>query len=279
MPESIGPHLLGRNASPPDPRDWKLEHHLASNIDPLQKALANLQRSIITPSAVKHFGKTIVDYLESLPAPAPQPGPTPTPTPTPGVEGYGPFADISGGVGWADPAGTLDQGDTGHCVGFTGADFRNEYPVPASMDAAEGHRLYYACKVEEGEPKQENGAYVRSLMKVLKSEGTIGAYASTTSAATMRAWAKDHGPLCVGTNWYDGMFTPGADGVVPLTGSVAGGHAYTVVGDAGDAAVCMNHWGQWGVSGSGLFLIRWADMDRLMSEDGEGWAALEMTHT
>lgn len=73
------------------------------------------------------------------------------------------------------------------------------------------------------------------------------------------------GPVVCGTNWYQGMFTPDASGFVHPTGAIVGGHAYVIsqVNIGQGYFYSPNSWGDAG------FKITFADMDKLIHENGE----------
>lgn len=251
----LGPHLLGRVPSRPDPRDWRLRYFLAI---PKETSTKSLLQEIID------LLKAILSALQgNTPAPAPTPAPPP-PAPDPYVT-------------WVDNEPVLDQGDTGHCVGFGGADWGNTLPVDDHFTNDDGHRLYYLCKVEDGEPGAEDGSTVRSISKVLKQQGRLNAYAFASSVDEIITFVTTQGPLIVGTNWTDDMFNPDGRGVVKPTGAVAGGHCYLLCGwDATRREFeFLNSWGdRWGISG--FFYMKVEDFAQLLAADGEACAAVEL---
>ncbi|MFL5799212.1 MAG: C1 family peptidase [Actinomycetota bacterium] len=212
-------------------------------------------------------------YINSLrggPAPAP-----PEPLPTSKT--------------WDDPRETLDQGHTNHCVGNGCAQWGNASPVNENYTETDAKNIYYAAKVIDGEPGQENGSYVRSGMKVLKNMKRLAAYVRPASMDDLVNWILSKGTVTVGTDWYESMFTPDADNrariddtvICPDTGKpVAGGHCYLILGyDPGRKDrefEALNSWGKaWGANGH-FFLSR-PDLQRLLfSEDGEAWLAEEL---
>ncbi|HEY5473260.1 MAG TPA: C1 family peptidase [Candidatus Limnocylindrales bacterium] len=168
----------------------------------------------------------------------------------------------------------LDQGDSGHCVGFGFADWGNTLPVDDDYSGADGDAIYYECKVIDGEPRQEDGTSVRSGAKAMKQRGRLAAYAFG-SLPDAKTFLLNHGPVVFGIDWYDGMFTPNASGVVRPTGSVAGGHGIAAYG--ADATYCylQNSWGtSWGQGGK--CKITWADLAVCMANGGEACAAVEL---
>ena len=174
----------------------------------------------------------------------------------------------------------LDQGNTGHCVGFTGADFMGDAPVLNSITNDLGHTLYYECKVFDGEPKQENGSDLRSLGKVLKTRGRITGYAFASNVDEVKSWVRTRGPVMMGTMWYDSMFHPNAAGEVKIAGGQAGGHAWSIVGHdpVRGLFIAQNHWGT-GWADKGYFYLTDATLARLLSEQGDAMVAVELPLT
>ena len=80
----------------------------------------------------------------------------------------------------------------------------------------------------------------------------------------------------VGTNWYVGMFYPDKNGLIKISGGLAGGHAYVINGVDTKKQLfrIKNSWGRsWGISGTAY--ISFANMQRLIAEDGEVCLAVE----
>ena len=215
-------------------------------------------------------------YVKSLRTDAPPPTPPPQPTATAKT--------------WDDPHPTLDQGQTNHCVGNGCAQWGNTSPVNDDYAESDAAKIYYAAKVIDGEPNGEDGTYVRSGMKVLQNMKRLAAYARPNSMGDLSAWILSTGPVTVGTQWYESMFTLDADNrariddtvISPETGKpVAGGHCYLVLGyDSGRKDLefeCLNSWGSsWGKDGH--FFLSAVDMQRLVfSENGEAWCAVELS--
>lgn len=284
MPESIGPHLLGRNAHPGDECDYSLEEVIeAGTANPVDLALSAVLKSKAAP-AVKAYLKLVNAQLDKLtptptpPAPPAPPAPTP-PAPTPPAPPAPPAPGPSGAVAWTkDSDVTLDQGDTGHCCGFGSAQFRNTNPVNDDVDNTEGHATYYRLKVIDEEPNAEDGSTVHSVAKDLVNEGRVKTYAWATTVAAMKTWVLNSGPLVVGFDWYNDMFNPDTNGLVTPTGGIAGGHCFTVVGydPATDLFKFLNSWSDaWGIGG--YFFMTSTDVAFLLGSDGaECMAAIEL---
>lgn len=270
-----GPHLLGRVPRVPDSRDYHMADALAkSNPTELDLALAAVQRSTLTTKVVKRWAKLVTAALEASPTPSPTP-PTPTPTPTPDPTPTPTPVPVANKP-WTD-AEQLDQGQTGHCVGFGWAQWGNTLPVDDHFTNDDGHAIYYECKVIDGEPGAEDGSDVSSGAKAMKNRKRIDAYVFATSMTDIQTWVSTRGPVVVGTNWYNDMFNPDAEGLVNPTGGVAGGHCYILVGydAASDTLLFQNSWGKdWGVNG--YFKMTGTHFAQLMGEQGDACAGLEL---
>lgn len=261
--DNIGPHLLGRRPSPFDARDYKLQTFLSA--DPLDVALATLLKShaaVATKSYAVLANPILKGARGILPTPVP---PIPPPPPAP-----------SGAIDWPDTDTVLDQGQTPHCVGFGGAQWGNTQPVDDHFTNKNGDDIYYACKVLDGEPGQEDGSDVRTLAKELVSLGRIDTYAFAGSIDEAIAFLPQ-GALIIGSNWTNDMFNPDGNGVVRTTGGVAGGHCYVMKGydPATDLIKFLNSWSAgWGVNGT-FFIPRPAFVS-LWADGGEALAAVEL---
>lgn len=79
-----------------------------------------------------------------------------------------------------------------------------------------------------------------------------------------------HGPAVLGVNWYDSLFNPDPDGMLHVSGNIAGGHSLLAVGVSIPRRKFRLHnsWGKsWGLLGDAF--ISFGDMERLLLEQGE----------
>lgn len=280
MTKVVGAHLLGRNVSYPDSRDYKLANFLnlavdntSTPSDPTELIDLGLSELKLTTVSFKRWAATsypdvtqthwwqALNYFALAKASL---NPTPAPPSTTLVE-------------WEDPEAILDQGNTGHCVGFSGAQWGNTLPIDDKFVNQDGHDIYYECKVIDREPNQENGSSVRSLAKALKNRGRLSAYAFASNVDEFVTWIQTKGPVVMGTDWLDNMFDPAADGTVNVSGSIAGGHAYVANGydSATQEIHFINSWSDtWG--NKGHFKMAKADMENLFADYGEAMVALEL---
>jgi hypothetical protein len=76
-------------------------------------------------------------------------------------------------------------------------------------------------------------------------------------------------PVMIGIPWYRSMFYSGKGGVLSVSGGVAGGHevALTAISTSNMVRI-QNSWsGSWGINGTAW--LKFADLDRLLSEQGD----------
>jgi len=102
---------------------------------------------------------------------------------------------------WDFPYDTLNQGETGHCVGMSMASFGIASPINDVYNNDTGHSFYYMCKEKDGEPESEEGSNLRSAAKVLKDVGRIDAYAFAYTQDEIKWWILNRGPVILGTGW------------------------------------------------------------------------------
>jgi hypothetical protein len=177
---------------------------------------------------------------------------------------------------WDFPSVPLDQEKTSHCVGFSGAHFGINLPTFTKFTKQDAHNFYYRCKVIDGDPGGEDGTTIRSLAKVLQSDGVIKNYAFAKSMESIRWWLLNKGPLIVGTIWSENMMIPDEDGMLDISGFVLGGHAYLINEITIDDRIGIkNSWGpNWGKNGKAYLTID--DFKALFYYGGEALAAVEV---
>lgn len=159
------------------------------------------------------------------------------------------------------PSPVLDQGDTPHCVGFSGALMRSieERRDEKHRLAFDGDDLYAGAKRIDGAPN-EDGTDIRSACKVLLADGAlvsgstiatevgqrrkIAAYARLYTIEDIKRAIFLYGSAWLGSSWANSWFEPGHNGTLPPPDSSAGGHAYDAVGwsDRRQALRCQNSW-------------------------------------
>jgi hypothetical protein len=170
----------------------------------------------------------------------------------------------------------LNQQTEGACVSF--AWHHEALAVPAravfpSDEAAEQEAFfrYNLMKhVDEWPGVDYDGTSVLAGAKVMRSVGYFDEYRWAFSLDDVLRALSNEGPVVLGTNWYEGMFDPDADGYLRVEGELAGGHAYLLSSHSvGHQRVTVwNSWGRdWGRTGRGY--ISYDDLERLLHEQGE----------
>lgn len=169
----------------------------------------------------------------------------------------------------------LDQGREGACTGFGAQNVRALGPHRCDDASNELAFKTYAEAKRQDEWPGENyeGSSVNGAMKAMRLFGQISAWHWCLSLAEIDHALSYVGAVEAGTHWYSGMFDPGSDGYLRVTGTIAGGHAYAISGRRKMASGRVryrieNSWGQdWGMEGAAWI---WAeDLQRLLSEGGE----------
>lgn len=169
----------------------------------------------------------------------------------------------------------LDQGQEGGCVGYSNAQVMSLPPhVRKDITSSFAEFSYFEAKqYDEFKGDNYQGSSVLGNQKSMLANKYNSAYNWCVDVADIIAALAFHGPVQIGINWYESMFT-----VDPKTGiitidsgsALAGGHALCVNGYKGNGELFRldNTWGKsWGQSGSAWLSA--TDLARLMTEDGE----------
>jgi hypothetical protein len=184
---------------------------------------------------------------------------------------------------WPLVTPVLDQDDTPMCVGYAWTQFLYTAPVEHRRDALGNpgvlaHQLYtMAQELDEWPGTNYDGTSVRAGAKALQAMGRLTEYRWAFSAAEARAFVLTRGPVILGINWYDDMFSPDHGGYLKVSGPLAGGHAILVDGyeQKRNAFRLVNSWGAgWGENGRAW--LTFDDCDRLIKDDGECCSAVEL---
>lgn len=178
----------------------------------------------------------------------------------------------------------LDQGQLGSCTGnaatkclsygaFWGAGSANLSTTDAAKDEQYAVSVYSdATQVDPysgAYPPTDTGSDGLSVAKVLKTRGLISGYQHATSIdAVLTALSTQ--AVIVGTEWREDMFSPDSQGLLRITGDVAGGHEYVLDElNMEDGTIGMqNSWNDsWGLHGRAYFHIE--DFESLLAADGD----------
>lgn len=172
-----------------------------------------------------------------------------------------------------------NQYATPHCVGYSWTHWIEDGPVTHKGQAPiiNPESVYREAQlVDEWAGEQYDGTSVRAGAKVLQSKGLIQSYLWAWDVNTLADAVLNLGPVVVGTYWYENMFFPNSKGILRVGGYIAGGHAYLIngVNTKRELFRIKNSWGrEWGKNGYAY--ISFADMARLIAEDGEVCLAIE----
>lgn len=174
--------------------------------------------------------------------------------------------------GWNVPA-VLDQGSEGACVGFSWT--HELIATPKRVILVSGRdrarQLYKrAQQLDQWEGEQYSGTSVLAGAKAVLEGGWITSYRwAFTYDDVLRAVAYE-GPVVLGIDWYEGMYNPGSNGYLSVTGQVVGGHAIlcSAVHLAHKRVVLHNSWGRdWGMEGKAY--LRFDRLFALLDAGGE----------
>lgn len=178
---------------------------------------------------------------------------------------------------WPIDTPILDQGQVGSCTGNALAQWLNTRFAKQGTDRVltELHalKLYSAAtrrdNIPGAYPPDDTGSSGLAVCKAGVSAGYLHGYKHVFGFKALLL-ALQHTPVIVGTDWYEGMFTPDKAGLLSVTGAIAGGHEYLVRGcDVERKRIIMtNSWsGSWGIHGSAY--ISFTDFERLLAASGD----------
>lgn len=190
------------------------------------------------------------------------------------------------------PSPVLDQGNTSACVGYSFTAKMISQPVPwyafgstgkkANRAVPAGPYDYYRLLQKYDEwPGGEPGYYgtsVRAAHRVALYLGLITGYHAIPTVDLMLRWlgSRKGSGIQMGTDWKDRMWEPDANGYLGYEGNVVGGHAWFIYGYSmsREAFRMQNSWGPtWGQLGRAW--VRFRDMERMLSDQGDAYAAPE----
>lgn len=139
-------------------------------------------------------------------------------------------------------------------------------------------RFYDEAQLRDGIPGSNyEGTTVRAGAKILNKLGIVEEYRWAFTLEEVLNCVSYLGPMVVGTNWYQEMFTPTSSRhIIRPRGRNHGGHAYVINGidHHNELLRIKNSWGRsWGDDGHAF--IRFNEFERLLLEWGEACVAFQ----
>lgn len=177
------------------------------------------------------------------------------------------------------PGPVTDQGDESSCVGHSTFKLMTSEPVLQDPGIISPAFIYDEARENDEWPtgkETDSGTSVRAGLEVLRRHGRIENYYWADGAEQILEYLLKFGPLVFGTNWYSDMFSPDSNGMLRVSGTLAGGHAYLVyAGSWQDKTVTLrNSWGPtWGKFGDAKMSL--VDVAKLMQLGGVAAAVSE----
>lgn len=185
----------------------------------------------------------------------------------------------------------FDQGDTSRCTVETAAGMVFSSPNRLELDRAnlerydeedERQELYLVSQRDHdpwpgGEPDYL-GTSSDAPAKELRARGHIREWRWCFGLDDVLRTLSVHGPVGIGTYWFEGMDEPIGDAaVLELMGQARGGHETLLYAvkpdddyDGGGYVDGVNSWGPWGPR-RGRFRLSWRTLEDLLEQDGDAW--------
>jgi hypothetical protein len=170
----------------------------------------------------------------------------------------------------------LNQGSEGACVGHAMKGLLLAEPNVHTGEPDAFTIYYEAQKRDPWKDKEHSGTTVKAAAEYLHEIGLIEQYVWARSGHEIVRWISEHGPVVLGTLWFESMNEPNDLGFVKIVGEPVGGHSFLAYGfiEELDAVLCRNSWGPYfGINGD--FYIKFSDLDVLLRSYGEACAATE----
>jgi hypothetical protein len=168
----------------------------------------------------------------------------------------------------------LNQGSEGSCVGHAWAHELIARPDEFREVGSPEAKLIYrtAQKLDQWAGENYEGTSVLGGIKAVQKiyPHRIEEYRWAFGLDDVLRTLSYLGPVVLGVNWYDSMMEPDEKGLIKITGKPVGGHAILCRGVSVAQKVVRLHnsWGDsWGAAGD--CFLSFADLDRLLKEDGE----------
>lgn len=166
----------------------------------------------------------------------------------------------------------LDQGREGACVGFAWAHELAAKPfIIKNVTNKTGHDIYKAAqKLDQWPGENYEGTSVLAGAKAVKNLHAIEEYRWAFGLDDVLQTLAYYGPVVLGVNWFEGMYSPDTHGFIHVTGRKVGGHAILARGiNVKEKYIRLhNSWGKkWGMDGD--CFLSFDDLGVLLKQRGE----------
>ena len=185
-----------------------------------------------------------------------------------------------------------DQGREGACVGHGLTTELVASPRPATLVTADqasvfAQRLYKrAQQLDPWAGEAYSGTSVDAGFKAVREYGWISEWRWMWDIKVIRNAVMTEGPVVLGVDWYEEMYTTRPSGLVKIGGAKVGGHCITIIGYHPGMRIAgedwnaryevfkwKNSWGtDYGKNGVGYILAN--DLATLMNDGGEAAIAM-----
>ena len=185
----------------------------------------------------------------------------------------------------------LDQGSEGACVGFgwtaealagpTQVDLNKvDGPMPKEPNRFANYVYKEAQKIDQWPGEDYEGTSVLAGAKIMMRYRMLHQYRWAFGVDDVIGALMSTGPVVLGINWYNGMYTA-PNGKLTIFGNKVGGHCILAIGynpssetfGGKETIILQNSWGKsWGIDGIAEITVE--DLRRLMEEGGEACVPL-----
>lgn len=144
---------------------------------------------------------------------------------------------------------------------------------PDRVEGIDPHEVYHrAQQIDEWPGESYSGTSVLAGAKAVQELGHLIEYRWAFTVDDVLSTLSVHGPVVIGVNWHQGMFSVDSNGFISPTGDVLGGHCVCLRGlrryRGRWIVIGRNSWGfNWGRKGD--FRMYADDLGTLMDNQGD----------
>lgn len=176
-----------------------------------------------------------------------------------------------------------DQGQTPQCVAYSGKGMLNTSPFSKFVDYEVRSKyvpkfFYDGAQLNDEWPGEDyDGTSALGLLRFLTQQKIVKEYRWCFGLKDVLQTLSHWGPVCIGTNWHQSMFTPDENYFIEPDSATVGGHQYQLVGiDPSKRAVeIMNSWGKyWGDRGRAW--MSYESLEYLLNDQGDAYTLVAL---